>query len=62
MELLRISGGDCGNGDCPAVYQTDRGTLAVQGRHLTGLPAGDGETVVEIPLDVFREAVCALGR
>ena len=31
MELTKIAGDDCKDGDCPAVYRTDRGTIAVQG-------------------------------
>ena len=29
--LTRIAGGDCGRDDCPAVFTTDRGTIAIQG-------------------------------
>lgn len=48
----------CGGSNCPAIYETDRGTLAVQG---WDLPAGtfetpDGEGIVEIPADV-EEAI-----
>jgi hypothetical protein len=42
------------------VYTTDRGTIAVQGydvEHRTP----EGESVVEIPESVLREAVRALG-
>jgi hypothetical protein len=32
MKLTKIAGdADCRNGDCPTVYRTDRGTIAVQG-------------------------------
>ena len=35
MELTKIAGDDnCRNGDCPTVYKTDRGTIAVQGDRL----------------------------
>ena len=58
--LTRIAGGDCGRDDCPAVFTTDRGTLAIQGPDIDRkTPAG--ESVVEIPLDVLKEAVRALG-
>ena len=60
MELFRISGGDCGNGDCPAIYQTDHGTVVVQGYAPNGLVAPEGETVVEIPAELLREAAHAL--
>ena len=58
--LTRIAGGDCGRDDCPAVFTTDRGTIAIQGYSIDRkIPAG--ESVVEIPLDVLKEAVRALG-
>jgi hypothetical protein len=58
--LTRIAGGDCGRDDCPTVFTTDRGTVAVQGYNIErNTPAG--ESVVEIPLDVLKEAVSALG-
>ena len=58
--LTRIAGGDCGRDDCPAVFATDRGTVAIQGTDIDRkTPAG--ESVVEIPLDVLKEAVSALG-
>lgn len=49
--------GSCGGSNCPAFYETDRGTLAIQG---WDLPAGTletpaGESVVEIPADVEDE-------
>lgn len=66
MELTLIAGGPCkpgdeddpppcGGGDCPTVYTTDRGTVAVQG-YVVEHPAGEGEAVVEIPLALLREA------
>lgn len=52
--LLRTS---CPDGaTCPAVHLTDHGTALVQGylvpAHDLELP--DGETVVEVPLDLLR--------
>lgn len=62
MELTRIAGDDnCRNGDCPTVYRTDRGTIAVQGERLAH-PTPDHEAIVEIPLDLLTEAVRALER
>jgi hypothetical protein len=63
MELTRIAGGpcradddpECSTGDCPTVYTTDRGTVAVQGLILDE-PVGEGESMVEIPLEMLREA------
>ncbi|MFF9643830.1 hypothetical protein [Kitasatospora aureofaciens] len=54
------NGNGCGNGDCPTVYVTDRGTVAVQGYDVDhSTPAG--ESVVEIPEAVLKEAVRVLG-
>lgn len=63
MELTRIAGGDpnCRNDDCPTIYTTDRGTIAVQG-YTVEWRTPEGESVVEIPEDVLREAFRALGR
>ena len=61
MELTQISGGNCGRDDCPTIFTTDRGTLAVQGHVVVDKPTPDGEAVVEIPLAVFKDAVRALG-
>lgn len=47
-QLTLIAGGSCGRDDCPSVFTIDRGTLA-------------GESVVEIPVEVLREAARALG-
>jgi hypothetical protein len=60
MNLTQIAGGNCGRDDCPTIFTTDRGTLAVQGYTVDKLTP-DGEAVVEIPLAVFRDAVRALG-
>lgn len=61
MKLTKIAGDDnCRNGDCPTVYKTDRGTVAVQGDRLAH-PTPGHEAIVEIPLDLLKEAVRALG-
>jgi len=61
MELTRIAGDDdCKDGDCPTVYRTDRGTIAVQGIRVDH-PAPDHEAVVEIPAELLAKAVRALG-
>ena len=53
---LRFLGTNSEQGTCPAVYETDRGTFAVQGILVTDPEAlgdcvnrGDNEVVVEIP-------------
>lgn len=60
MKLSKISDG-CENRNCPAIYETDRGTFVVQGYVVSdpqalkqlGLPAG--ESAVEVPADLLKE-------
>lgn len=61
MKLTRIAGGDCGRDDCPTIFTTDKGSIAVQG-YIVHKKTPVGEAVVEIPMDVFEEAILALGR
>jgi hypothetical protein len=61
MELTRIAGNNCKDGDCPTVYRTDRGTVAVQGYRVAHTTP-EGEAVVEIPVELLAEATRALGR
>ena len=61
MELTRIARANCKDGDCPTVYTTDQGTIAVQGYRLDHVTP-DGEAIVEIPAELLSEAVRALGR
>ncbi|MFJ7277557.1 hypothetical protein [Kitasatospora sp. NPDC098663] len=51
--------GSCEDGDCPTLYLTDRGTLAVQGEHLTehALQIPAHESLVEIPIELIRKAI-----
>jgi hypothetical protein len=58
---LRLLGTDSEQGTCPTVYETDRGTFAVQGRLVVDREAladcvnlGTDEAVVEIPKDLVR--------
>jgi hypothetical protein len=58
---LRFLGTTSEQGTCPAVYETDRGTLAVQGKLVVDPEAlGDcvnvaaDEVVVEIPKELLR--------
>jgi len=50
----------CGTGSCPTVYQSNRGTMVVQGYPVSANAAGvqlpEGEFLVEIPEDVLLEA------
>jgi len=58
---LRFLGSSSEQGTCPAAYETDRGTFAVQGR-LVSDPAAladcvgraSDEVVVEIPKELVR--------
>lgn len=70
MHLLieLIAGGNCSQGgdncdsnDCPSVFTTDRGTVAVQGYILDHVTP-NGEAVVEIPAALLAEAARAIGR
>ncbi|MGW2476742.1 hypothetical protein [Streptomyces sp. NPDC001665] len=58
MKLTRLVG-QCDEGECPAIYATDRGTLAVQGDRLAdhGLTVPAHEALVEIPVELIRKAV-----
>lgn len=58
---LRFLGTDSEQGTCPTIYETDRGTYAVQGKLITDPSAlGDcvnlasDETIVEIPKSLAR--------
>ncbi|SFY30275.1 hypothetical protein OH786_17770 [Streptomyces atratus] len=63
-ELTRLTGngnGTCGDEDCPNVYRTSSGTLVVQGNVSEAFAPPSGEALVEIPEEVLKEAVRALG-
>ncbi|MFE9535388.1 hypothetical protein [Streptomyces sp. NPDC006691] len=63
-ELTRLTGngnGECGQGDCPNVYRTKRGTFVVQGDTSAAFDPPTGEGLVEIPEETLREAFRALG-
>lgn len=61
MKLTQIAGEDCGRDDCPTIFTTDTGSIAVQG-YIVHNKTPAGEAVVEVPLAVFQEAVRALGK
>ncbi len=62
LHVLAKSPNSSGTFQCPNIFTTDQGTLAVQGRLLKpgDLPAGDtipaGEALVEIPPDLLLAA------
>jgi hypothetical protein len=51
----------CGGGECPTVYQTDRGTLVIQGYLFDPAQAGTtvpaGEQMVEVPAELLAQYV-----
>lgn len=61
--LKLIGGSGCGNGPCPAVYETENGTILVQGFTISGedvdLDLPPGESVVEIPRYILERAMYA---
>lgn len=65
MEAKLISGG-CDGGNCPAVYVTDQESVIVQGFNLdnsrpSGVSLSEGESAVEIPVDIWRRAIAGFG-
>lgn len=62
MRLRRIAG-DCHDGACPTVYLSESGSIVVQGYAVTraeGLTLPDGEQAVEIPAELFDQAMKGL--
>lgn len=61
MKLTR-RGGSCFDGTCPTVYDTDRGTVVVQGNLVdlavvtSDVALGEGEALVEIPAELLKQA------
>ncbi|NRQ40243.1 hypothetical protein HII36_51745 [Nonomuraea sp. NN258] len=58
---LRFVGSTSSSGGCPTIYETDRGTLVIQGMQVVDLDtlaqARDvltGEAFVEVPKELFR--------
>jgi hypothetical protein len=60
---LQLVAGRCGGGECPTVYETDRGTLVVQGYAFepahAGVAIAPGEQMVEIPTELLAEYLSA---
>lgn len=57
MRLKRLEGA-CYGGTCPTLYESDRGTIVVQGWKVTDadMDVPDGEALVEIPRELLRSA------
>jgi len=58
---LRFLGSDSEQGTCPAIYETDRDTFAVQGKLVTdpealcdGVNLAADEAIIEIPKSLVR--------
>jgi hypothetical protein len=60
---LTFVAGRCAGGDCPTIYQTDQGTLVIQGYAFDAATGGvslpPGEQMVEIPAELFADWVRA---
>ncbi|MFI7112383.1 hypothetical protein ACIBK9_39145 [Nonomuraea sp. NPDC050227] len=59
---MRFLGSTSEAGACPTLYETDRGTIVVQGLHVTDPEALadlrdvlDGEAAVEVPRELITE-------
>jgi hypothetical protein len=48
----------CRDGTCPTIYDTDRGTIVVQGYVVTDsdVTPPEGEALVEIPAELLTQA------
>lgn len=64
---LRFLGSTSEQGACPSLYETDRGTIVVQGLELLDAEALgdlrhvlDGETAVEVPRELLVEIARAV--
>jgi hypothetical protein len=57
---LTMMASSCTSGTCPTVYESGRGTLVIQGYEVPTASAGvavpSGERLVEIPIELLREA------
>ena len=61
---LKVVTSYCGSQTCPTVYESDRGTLVVQGYAVDAARAGvdlpPGELLVEIPVELLANAARAV--
>jgi hypothetical protein len=55
---MKVIAGGCFDGTCPTIYQTERGTVVVQGQQIndSGVTLGEGEVLVEIPAELLKQA------
>lgn len=66
MQLVRLTDACPDGRDCPAIFQTDRGTIVVQGGRLSpaeiaAMNLPEGETAAELPAELLEVAARALG-
>lgn len=64
MKLKKLTSdggpGGCLGGNCPAVYETDRDSLVIQGYKVTDsvdISLPENETVVEVPSALIKQLV-----
>ncbi len=57
MKLKALGGGGCWDGTCPTLYESDRGTIVVQGWIVSdsNVTPPEGEALVEIPIELFKQ-------
>ncbi|MGW0706685.1 hypothetical protein ACWD4G_12115 [Streptomyces sp. NPDC002643] len=64
-ELTRLTGTfngpECDDDDCPNIYRTSSGSFVIQGNVSDAFRPPEGESLVEIPEAVLKEALRALG-
>jgi hypothetical protein len=59
MKLKALGGGGaCWDGTCPTLYESDRGTIVVQGWIVSDsdVTPPEGEALVEIPIELLKQA------
>ena len=68
MRLTQLRGDSCPDGrTCPAVHQTNRGTLMIVGRRVSDAEAlaqmaiGEDEIAIEVPASLLPEVIPGAG-
>jgi hypothetical protein len=57
MKLTRLGRDGCWDGTCPTLYESDRGTIVVQGWVVedSDVVPPAGEALVEIPVELLQQ-------
>jgi hypothetical protein len=57
MKLTRLGRQGCWDGTCPTLYESDRGTIVVQGWAVEDgdLTPPEGEALVEVPAELLEQ-------